>query len=665
MSWFNMDFRHLAKLLQTVSINKHQGSSSPRLQFLRESLKDTPSLEVYEQLYATFLLLDDHDASYACTGAAISSIWASGKDFGRYDLWLSRTNFLLNRSKKPSPLAVASLLGYKALGELTGKGNLDLAAVPYTEQQQWAEESGSASLRLLHASTAAFCSFWAGDLTAAELLLTETLPLSRSSTGSILTTLLYQSCLGLCKVIKGEIADGVFLLESVVKHNAFCLMPLSVYLHMYTTYLYGLCLSGDRAKIEEVAHVIMQKTIPPCNYYHLACLHFCLGIADLRLGKPRKALLHSEIAAQRGKMSGSSLIQPIAALIHGQALADLQEDEQALKHFSYWLPRWQEKGFALFAATGALEMATIYLCHNKSEMAVRSLASARANLPRGEQLMALFRDEEFVRKIIISANTRKKPSSPIQVVAETPVVCIQTLGSFCLTINCHRLYDRQWKGRRLKQLLKAIIALGGTKISLEKLAQLLWPDSDGDHALNNLKMTLSRLRKVGEDNYPSPCNWLVVKHRRVSLVQSICRIDALEFSRAMKNMTDSESKESLKQALTLYKNDFLPNDEDPWICTYRDHLRNLFIEGVLRFASLENTEDEILLAFLEQARQSDPLHEGVYACLMEHYINTGSPAYALDVFRKAEKVISLQTGLQPGASLQSLAALAKRIKPHH
>lgn len=665
VAWFNMDFRHLAKLLQKVPFKDQKDSSSPRLQFLQESLKDTPSLEVYEQLYATFLLLDDHDATYACTGAAISSIWASGKDFGRYDLWLSRANFLLKRFNKSSPLAIASLLGYKALVELTGQGNLDLAAIPYTEQRQWAEKSGSVSLRLLHASTGAFCSFWAGDLTAAELLLTETLPLSRMSNSSILSTLLYQSCLGLCKVIRGDIVSGVSLLEGVVGHKAFCLMPLSVYLHLYTTYLYGLCLSGDRAKIEEVANVIMHKTIPPCNYYHLACLHFCLGIAALRLGNPRKALLHTEIAEQRGKLSGSPLIQPIAALIHGQALADLQEDLQAIKHLDYWLPRWQKKGFGLFAATGALEMAAIYLSHNKFDMATRYLAIAKKSLPRGERLMALFRDEDFVRQIKVSTNALKVSSCPVTIADKKPLVTIQTLGPFCLTINCHQLYDRQWKGRRLKQLLKAIIALGGTKVSLEKLSRMLWPDSDGDHALNNLKMALSRLRRVGDENCPSPSSWLVVKHRRVSLVQSICKIDALEFSRAMKKIGHPEHSESMQQALAMYTDDFLPNDEDPWICNYRDHLRKLFVEGVLRFASLGHTENETLLAFLEQARRSDPLHEGIYACLMEHYINTGFPAYALDVFQKAEKIISHHTGLQPGLSLQSLAEQAKKTQPYH
>jgi PAS domain S-box-containing protein len=243
---------------------------------------------------------------------------------------------------------------------------------------------------------------------------------------------------------------------------------------------------------------------------------------------------------------------------------------------------------------------------------------------------------------------------------QAPTVNIQTFGGFCLKMNGQSLYDRLWKGRRSKELLKAIIALGGVKVSMEKLSSLLWPDSDGDHALNNLKMALSRLRRIGGDEYSVPSNWLAVKHHRVSLVRSVCRVDALEFGRKLERISDLENRQSLQHVLTLYTNDFLPQDETPWITPFRDHLRTLFIKGVLHFATLKNIEDEVVLVFLEQARHSDPLHEGVYACLMTHYIKAGFPATALDVFHKAEKIIYLRTGISPGAVLQSLARQAKK-----
>jgi PAS domain S-box-containing protein len=244
---------------------------------------------------------------------------------------------------------------------------------------------------------------------------------------------------------------------------------------------------------------------------------------------------------------------------------------------------------------------------------------------------------------------------------QDPIVNIQTFGSFCLTVNGQPMYDRLWKGRRSKELLKAIIVLGGTKVSMEKIASILWPDSDGDCALNNLKMALFRLRKIGDDNCVMPLNWLVIKHRRVSLVRSICRVDALEFCRNIERITDTESEESLQHILAQYTNDFLHQDEMPWISPFRNHLRKLFIKGVLRFASMGNQADDVLLGFLEQAQQSGPLHEGVCACLMQYYIETGFPATALNIFNKAEKIISLQTGTRPGIVLRSLALQAKNL----
>lgn len=241
-----------------------------------------------------------------------------------------------------------------------------------------------------------------------------------------------------------------------------------------------------------------------------------------------------------------------------------------------------------------------------------------------------------------------------------PIVNIQTFGSFCLKVNGRPLFDRLWKGRRSKVLLKAIIALGGSKVSMEKLAMVLWPDSDGDRAMNNLKMALSRLRRIGGDEFSIPPNWLVVKHRRVSLVRSMCWVDALEFARELRHINNFDGAQSLQHVLALYSNDFLPQDETPWIYPFREHLRKLFLEGALHFATLQNADSEVVQAFLEQARHVDPLNEAVYACLMKHYIEAGFPATALDIYHKAEKNIFLQTRIAPGKVLQSLAEQAKK-----
>ncbi len=660
-AWFNMDFRALTEVLRDARSAAQTQEVAPCFALLSETIREEPSLVRYEHLYGTFSFLDDLESCFACTGAAIAAIWASGQDFRRYGLWLSRADFLLARSRDVSPLAVASLLGYKALAELTGWQVVELDAIPFTLQQHWAEQAGSASLRLVHASIAAYCSFWAGDLTYSELLLTDSEPLAELPSTPVVPRLLYKSCYGLCRIVNGDFAAGEAALEEVVCHPALRLLPASISLHLYLQYLHGLCLSGDLARVQEMARLIRRKTIPACSYYHLACLHFCLAVASLRLGSPHKALLHSRTAEDHGRQSSSSLLQSISALIRGQALADLREDGQALDHLRRWIPIWQKRGFGLFAATGFLESASILLRQGKRKEAADRFAAAIDCLPRGEPLVPLYRDAYFFRRLRSLFEASSRSYRPQVMDTRRPIITIQTLGGFVLAISGQAVYDRAWRGRRSKQLLKAIIALGGTKVSLEKLSYLLWPDSDGDRAMNSLKTALSRLRKVVAGKDPQEPGWLVVKYRRVSLVRSLCLVDALEFEQAMQDASQEVNSCILADTLRLYRDDFLPDDEDPWIIACRERLRDLFVSGVLRLATLKDRPDGELRVFLEQAIRLDPLNETVHGCLMQHFLAEGYPVQALKVFQRLEKTMYRSAGISPGPCLQDLVDKARNL----
>ncbi len=663
--WFDAQTNRIAVHLRPLASLDPQEENLPlRLLFLRHCVAEQPSADPFEQLYASFLLLDDLEGVYACVGAAIAAIWTRGGDFRPYGLWLSRIDFLLKRLDRVSPRAVASLLGYKALAELTGQGNLHLASMPYLVQQHWAEKAESASLRLLQASTASYCYFLAGDLSSAELLLEDTRPLVDLPGVSLVSTIQYWSCLGLCNCIKGRFRQGLELLERSVRHPDLARLPVAVWLHCSTNYLFGLSVSGDLDRVEEVSRQIMARTIPPCNYYNHGYLHCCLGIAQLRLGRARRALLHSQEARMRGEMCASPVIGKIAALLQGQALADLGEEGAALRHLKVWVDRWAGGGFALFAAAGSLEIAAIYGRSGLLDKARGYVDRARSLVPRGERPLALYRDRDFLRRleallvpdrIVCREGRDGARAGPRQ-------VFVRTLGDFYLQVGDRKIYDRQWHGRQSKKLLKAIIVFGGCKVDMEHLSYLLWPDHEGDRALNNLKMAISRLRQVvscGDDVVP----WIAVKHKKVSLLQKLCRVDAIDFQKALDTIAGRADPAALQEALSLYTGDFLPQDEGGgWIIQHRDFLRTRFVKGVLELTShcLRQHDHETALRFLEQARQSDPLHEGIYARMMEVYLAMGYRGKALDVFYHLRNLLATELGVAPGQTLLALARQARR-----
>lgn len=68
----------------------------------------------------------------------------------------------------------------------------------------------------------------------------------------------------------------------------------------------------------------------------------------------------------------------------------------------------------------------------------------------------------------------------------------------------------------------------GQKVPASRLADMLWPDAEGDKALQNLKVALHRLRRLGCREGDEPVNWVHVKQGRVSLVRGLCWVDVLE-----------------------------------------------------------------------------------------------------------------------------------------
>ena len=75
------------------------------------------------------------------------------------------------------------------------------------------------------------------------------------------------------------------------------------------------------------------------------------------------------------------------------------------------------------------------------------------------------------------------------------------------------------------ELLKALVAMGGEAVPWEQLADLLWPEAEGDLEASNFKTTLSRLRKLlGQQDL------LLVREGALSLSREHCWTDLWRFT---------------------------------------------------------------------------------------------------------------------------------------
>lgn len=644
---------HLAPLMSATA-----GSGLPdRLGFLLEAAGPVIPADRMDHWYQVFVESSDFEAASAAAGAGTASVWDSGNDFGRFEDWIARIEDLLGRKDGISPLARSSLHGFRGLAELTGQADLGRAERSFAAQRNLAEEAGSRSLRVFSAAARSYPLVWAGRLPEARLLLNDAAPLAPLPETFLVCRIYFSIALGSFRLAEGDIPEARRILEEAAADPLFGLLPPSVLLLGNSHRLMAAAFGKEATRAEDLYRRILDGAVPAGNHFHHGYCHFNLGIASILLGRPHQALLHGRESGERGRKSQSPVPEIVSALVVGQALSDLKRNREAEEHLLRWVERWERLGFGLFASAGALELANLYARKRRNGKGRVWFERGEARLPAGEPLPALFRPPEF------SAGIRHAlfpPPGPLAILPapESFPLFIETFGGLSVRVGDTLLYDRQWRGKSTKTLLKALVAFGGNKVSADLLKDTLWPDQDGDRAEENLKVALSRLRRLGIRPGEDPPNWIPVRHGKVTLSRSHCAADSILFEEGIRaSRNGAGGTDLLARTLGLYKEDFLPGDlSEEWIVRRRERLREAFLRGSIDLSErcVAAGAPEAALPFLRKALEKDPLQEGIYAALMRTHLAMGYPSKAARVFRQAREVLDRELGIAPGPVLSSL-----------
>lgn len=610
--------------------------------------------QILGEHYKQLLDENDLDACCACVGGALALIWQKGTDFRYFAPWLKKADYILRQNEPLSDIAKAYLLLQKGLAETFGTSDLNKAQQTYAQQKIAAEKARSHSLQLIGATLHAYCFTWNGALPRGQMILLDAAPLAEDPDVSPLFPLHHQMTLALNKAIQGHPPRACEHVEQILKHPLFTQLPATLQLQIYGIQLDIQVIAGQFEAIDQTSEKIRALAIPEQNNYFRSYLNFCLGMASLTQGRPARALGFAEEAIYRAECCLSAAALRMSALLYGQTLADLGQIEAALKHLERWHQRWINADYTLIAILGCLETSNLYQRQGKLEKARQCWHQAHSLLPTGEPMYHLYRPKGFYTDL----HNKLFPPEPKVIKDCTHSVRITTLGSFALEINGRKIFDHQWRGQQSKVLLKVLIALGGKKISTEKIAECIWPDIDGDKALNSLNVTLSRLRKIGLDDDVSSLPWVVSKHKKLSLSKNLCCIDALIFHETIKqNLKSTTGKVGLKQTLESYTGNFLSQDTNIAVIElFRTELLNLYVKGVLKLSAQASEEDDFseALTYLETASYNAPTEERLYAEQIKLYLRQQHVAKARDLYHHACAVINSHLNRPPGPTLQAL-----------
>ncbi len=238
-------------------------------------------------------------------------------------------------------------------------------------------------------------------------------------------------------------------------------------------------------------------------------------------------------------------------------------------------------------------------------------------------------------------------------------ICITLLGGFELEIDGQPVRFRRRPPRRLLLLLKWLAVQRHDGVPMALLADALWPDSEGDHAVNALKVAMHRLRILlrGQDA-------ILITDGVASLDPLVCATDVQAFGQAVdramqhRALADGDAFErSALHALSLYAGPLLPGEEPfPWLMAARDRMARVFGQMALAVGERFEATDrpERASGLYEFVLQHEPLEESVCRALMNQHLRHGRYREAVAAYERCRQALSSSVGLPPSQELQAL-----------
>jgi LuxR family maltose regulon positive regulatory protein len=462
------------------------------------------------------------------------------------------------------------------------------------------------------------------------------------------------------------IHDGLKLSHESGVH----IMDIWFYTYAATSFLNRMDCKCAQAWFEKMAPMVESWPNWPRFLYHAQSARAALIREDLS-----QALYHGKQAIAHAHKVGSRFTIAGAQSILAQVLRKKKRCEEALQYLDQ-SRSYAEQTDNRFLMTELLLIEAQVAFDGGNEVLGYQLLCKSLRLAREGGYLFAFQDDptvtlqmcakaletgievEHVRTIIRRRGlVPEKP--PIHIENWPWAINIYTLGGFDLLQDGKPVPSSRKSQQRPLLLFKALIALGGREIGEDRIADLLWPDAEGDMAHHAFEMTLHRLRKLLA--HPEAISF---REGRVTLDERYCWVDAWAFERLLAHADESKTqgkaeraRELVEKAIGLYRGSFLAGErEEPWMVSPSERLRSKYLKGVWWLGHCLETAGhwEKAAGYYDRCLEADDCMEEMYRRLMVCYKHLGKRSEALSVYQRCRKTLSSVLGVDPSPETDAI-----------
>ena len=159
---------------------------------------------------------------------------------------------------------------------------------------------------------------------------------------------------------------------------------------------------------------------------------------------------------------------------------------------------------------------------------------------------------------------------------------IEMFGAFRVIVNGHPVAPEAWKRRRAPELLALLVAHRGRPVPRARLIDFYWPDSEADAAHDNLRVTITAIRKAVGDIIRYEAN----AYRFVPPAGTTVDVDAFDEQMERGRQADAGgnagvARAAFQAAVDLYRGEYLEGFADAgWQWRERERLRADCLEAL-------------------------------------------------------------------------------------
>jgi ATP/maltotriose-dependent transcriptional regulator MalT len=573
---------------------------------------------LYERAFELFRGGADAVGMALCASGAMFAVCYELDDFSLLDRWIAVLDEAEARgARAPAPEAEARL----ACGMFIA---LTLRQPHRRDIKQWIERALAAAagvpdvnVKMFVGLLAALTLCWTGLYARAAQLIDAMRRLSEAPgvTPFSLSTLKYLEAMH--AMLTADTAAG----RRAVREGLEIAQKTGVQTWRFQLLLYGYggaLGAGDLAGAAELARRLEAEPGP--GRFNL-CMYYLFQAWEAMLRKDLMAALQAGKGALRTAIEvGCPLFEVLCRLSLAEILAECGDERKCIAHLQAMRDIARRIDNAHLEFTCLLWFAQIALAHNRQRPGMNALRRAlQLGRQYGYAHFLGWRPAAVARALAAALAAGVEPDYAKSLIKRRRLVPeearpsedwpwtfrVQTFGGFRLQGRDEPVASGKAQRRPL-ELLKALIAYGGTQVSEGRITDALWARVDGDSAHRSFTSALHRLRKLlGEDRA------VLLHEGRLSLDPRYFWVDAWEFEELAAQVeaaADPAGVEKLaERMLALYRGPFMADDVDAaWVSAARERMRARLERAmgrVLRYWQ-ENGQPERASECLERIKQS-------------------------------------------------------------